>query len=190
MTERNPSEITELLQALERGEAGAADRLAPAVYGELHRLATRALAGERPDHTLQPTALVHDAFLALADWRAATWQDRSHFYRTAARVMRRVLVDHARARLAGKRRGDLRITLDGEAGPGDDSADRTLDVIALEEAMTRLEAEHERPAQVVELRFFAGFDVDETARALGVSTASVVRDWAFARAFLKRALAS
>jgi RNA polymerase sigma factor (TIGR02999 family) len=189
MTDHDSGDVTRLLQALERGEPGAADRLAPVVYDELHRLAERALRGERTGHTLQPTALLHDAFLLLAGQRAAHWQDRTHFYRMAARIMRRVLVDHARRRLAEKRRSDLQVTLEEGIVSGDEGLNRTLDVMAIEDAMTRLEAEHDRPARVVELRFFAGLDVPETARALGISPATVIRDWAFARAFLKRELA-
>jgi RNA polymerase sigma factor (TIGR02999 family) len=107
----------------------------------------------------------------------------------AARIMRRVLVDHARRRLAEKRRSDLQVTLEEGIVSGDEGLNRTLDVMAIEDAMTRLEAEHDRPARVVELRFFAGLDVPETAQALGISPATVIRDWAFARAFLKRELA-
>jgi RNA polymerase sigma factor (TIGR02999 family) len=191
MTDPPPSEITRLLREMEHGQPGAADALVPLVYDELHRLADRALQRENPGHTLQPTALVHEAFLVLVGQRSANWRNRTHFYRMAARLMRRILVDHARRRLAAKRGGGLRVTLDDSLNSGEDRFDeRLLDVIAIEDAMTRLEALDARPARVVELRFFAGFDVEETARALEVSTASVVRDWAFARAFLKRELAT
>lgn len=185
------SEITRLLREMREGDHGAADALAPLVYRQLRAIAGRALAHEATGHTLQPTALVHDAFLVLAADRGVDWQDREHFFSLAARLMRRLLVDHARRRLAAKRGDGLRVTLDESltsAGPS--LADRTLDVIAIEQALMRLEALDARAARVVELRFFAGFGVEETARALRTSPASVKRDWVFARAVLKRELAS
>lgn len=189
-TRPDPSEITRLLHDLERGVPGAADQLAPLVYEQLHGLAVRALNRESDGHTLQPTALVHEAFLRLADQRAANWQDRTHFYAIAARMMRNILVDYARKRLTAKRDGGVRVVLDESLRSDGDNLDKSLDVIAIEVAMTRLEALDERPARVVELRFYAGFSVDETAQALNISRASVARDWAFARAFLRRELAT
>jgi RNA polymerase sigma factor (TIGR02999 family) len=190
MTLPEPTDITRLLHALESGDPGAADELAPLVYEQLHQLAVRALSHEQVGHTLQPTALVHEAFLLLAGQRSANWQDRTHFFAMAARLMRRILVDHARKRLATKRQGGVRVTLDDSLVSGDDDVERNLDVIAVEEALTRLESLDERPARVVELRFFAGLNVEETAKALNISPASVVRDWAFAKAFLRRELAA
>lgn len=191
MSDTSPHEITQLLQAASKGNAEAVEMLAPLVYGELHRLAEFALRKEGVGHTLQPTALVHEAFLVLLGEQAPTWQDRTHFFSLAARLMRRILVDHARRRHAAKRDGGVRITLDEALHtPAGQDADRALDLIAIDEAMTRLEALSERPARVVELRFFAGLDVEETARALAISPASVKRDWTFARAFLLRELAT
>lgn len=191
MTEPDPAGVTRLLQAMQAGDPSASEALAPLVYRQLHAMAGRALRGERSGHTLQPTALVHEAFVRLTGQRDAQWADRGHFYSLAARIMRRILVDHARKRLTAKRgSGGLRVTLtDSLAGDGAGVEDRTLEVIAIEEALSRLEAVEERPARVVELRFFAGLDLDETAQSLGISVATVKRDWVFARAFLRNALA-
>ena len=191
MTEPDPAGVTRLLQAMQAGDPAASEALAPLVYRQLHDMAGRALRGERSGHTLQPTALVHEAFVRLTGQRDARWADRGHFYSLAARIMRRILVDHARKRLTAKRgSGGLRVTLtDSLAGDGAGVEDRTLDVLAIEEALSRLEAVEERPARVVELRFFAGLDLDETAQSLGISVATVKRDWVFARAFLRNALA-
>ena len=190
MTEPDPAGVTRLLQAMQAGDPSASEALAPLVYRQLHDMAGRALQGEQSGHTLQPTALVHEAFVRLTGQREARWADRGHFYSLAARIMRRILVDHARKRLTAKRgSGGLRVTLtDSLAGDGA-GEDRTLEVLAIEEALTRLEAVEERPARVVELRFFAGLDLDETAQSLGISVATVKRDWVFARAFLRNALA-
>lgn len=189
MTDPDPAEVTRLLQAMERGDDGAVDALAPLVYEQLRHLAIRALRNEPSGHTLQPTALVHEAFVALVGQRATVWQNRAHFFAIAGTAMRRILVDHARRRLAAKRDGGVRVTLADwyVSGDGEPEA-RALDMIALEEAMVRLEAVDERGARVVELRFFAGLELKETASALNVSLASVKRDWAFARAFLRREL--
>lgn len=189
MTEPEPIAVTRLLRAMAQGDPGAADQLARVVYDQLHRLAARALRYERPGHTLQPTALVHEAFLVLLDQHDTDWQDRAHFFSMAARLMRRILVDHARKRLARKRDGGLRVTLDESVNGEDDRfAERTLDLIAIDDAMARLETLDARAAQVVELRFFAGLEVEETAHALGISPATVKRDWVIARAFLRREL--
>ena len=190
MTEPDPAGVTRLLQAMQAGDPSASEALAPLGSRQLHDMAGRALQGEQSGHTLQPTALVHEAFVRLTGQREARWADRGHFYSLAARIMRRILVDHARKRLTAKRgSGGLRVTLtDSLAGDGA-GEDRTLEVLAIEEALTRLEAVEERPARVVELRFFAGLDLDETAQSLGISVATVKRDWVFARAFLRNALA-
>ena len=191
MSGHETHEVTRLLQELDEGHAGAADRLAPLVYDELHVLAVHAMRREQQGHTLRPTALLHEAFLRLVGQQEAGWQSRSHFYGIAASAMRRILVDHARRRRAAKRDGGLRVTLDDSASAvaGADGAN-VLDVIALDDALKRLGALDERQARVVELRFFAGLEIEETARALGISPATVKRDWTFARAFLQRELAA
>ena len=191
MTAPEPHDVTRLLRELEEGRPGAADELAPLVYDELHLLAVRAMRREDAGHTLQPTALLHEAFFRLVGQRDADWQSRAHFFGIAATAMRRILLDHARRQRAAKRGGGLRVTLDDSvASAAGVDGERALDLIALDDALQRLEALDARQARVVELRFFAGLDVEETARALDVSTATVKRDWAFARAFLKRELAA
>lgn len=180
------SDVTRLLGELSRGVPGAADRVAPVIYDELHRIAEGALRKERAGHTLQPTELVHEAFIRLVGQARIEWQNRSHFYGIAAQAIRRILIDHARRRKSVKRDHGVRVTLDESAG---ELAPRDLDLIALNDALERLEAMDPRQARVVELRFFGGLDVPETAEALGISTATVKRDWAFARAFLLTALA-
>lgn len=177
--------VTRLLHDAGAGDAGAMERLVPLLYAELHRIAERQMARERPDHTLQPTALVDEAFMRLLGTTPANFADRSHFLRAASRVMRRVLVDHARARHAVKRGGTLQVTLDEAIVSGGDT---TLDMLALDDALNRLGAVDPRWAQVVELRFFGGLSVPEVADALGTSVATVKRDWQFARGWLARAL--
>ncbi len=141
------------------------------------------MRNERDDHTLQPTALVHEAYMRLMDQRSVSWQNRSHFFGIASQAMRRILVDHARKRRASKRHGGERVTLDESVSA---PPVQSLDVIALDSALTRLAELNERQASVVELRFFGGLDIDQTAEALGISPATVKRDWTFARAFLQR----
>jgi RNA polymerase sigma factor (TIGR02999 family) len=179
--------VTRLLQELSDGVHGAADALAPIVYDELHQLASALMRRERPDRTLQPTMLVHDAYLRLVGQRETTWQNRSHFYGVAAQAMRRLLVDHARRRDAAKRDGGERITLD-EALLASDTG-RPLELLALDAALERLAAQHARSARLVELRFFAGLEAEQAADVLGISRATATRDWTFARAFLQRELA-
>lgn len=155
----------------------------PLVYGELRQLAASHLRSERGDHTLQPTALVHEAYLRLVGQRSVSWANRAHFFGIAAQMMRRVLVDHARRRLAAKRSpGALRIDLGDEAAA---APDRAPELLALDRALTELERLDPRQARVVELRFFAGLSVEETAEVAGVSTATVKREWRTARAFLR-----
>lgn len=182
------SEVTALLEAVRAGDASASDRLLPLVYAALHEIAARQLQQERQDHTLQPTILIHDAWLRLTADRDTPWNNRAHFYALAARAMRHLLVDHARARRAGKRRGDL-----AEALP-DDLAGATgpdaVDLIALDDAMAELGRVDERARKVIELRFFGGFEWSEIAGALDVSERTAKRDWRFARAWLRRALDS
>ena len=179
-------DLTNLLQAWSCGDPDALDQLVPLVHRRLREMARRLLAHERQAEGWQPTDLVHEAYLRLLDWRVVRWQNRAHFYSTTGRMMRRVLVDAARARLAAKRgqRADV-VPLDGElAAPG-----RQVDVIALDDALAALSVIDPRPGQVVELRFFGGFSVEETAEALGVSTRTVANDWNTARAWLWSELA-
>lgn len=174
--------VTEILNQLGRGEPAAMRALLPKVYDELRRLAAVHIGEERSGHTLQPTALVHEAFIRLADGPAAPMAGRIHFFRLASKVMRQVLVDHARGRAAAKREGGWqRITLDG----GLCAQDRPLiNLIDLEDALTKLEGMDERMARLVELRFFGGLAEEEAAEALGISRTQAARDWRTARAWL------
>lgn len=185
MTVETPGDVTEILLAVNRGEPGALDRLLPAVENELHNVARGYMRKERPDHTLQATALVNEAYIKLVDQTRVTWQNRAHFIGIAARLMRRILVDHARQRAARKRGGsDLRLTLaEVVAAP-----EKSIDLIALDEALEKLAALEPRHARVVEMRFFGGLTGEETAHALGVSRETVKRDWIAAKAFLFREL--
>lgn len=177
-------EITDLLQALDAGAPGAVDRLIPLVYGELRQLAASYLRSERGDHTLQTTGLVHEAYLKLVDQRRTTWKNRKHFFGIAAQAMRRILVDYARQRRSAKRDGGPLLTLDEElAGARQDS-----DILGVDEALTRLAALDARQARMVELRYFAGLTIEETAEALEISPATVKREWLSARAWLQREL--
>jgi RNA polymerase sigma factor (TIGR02999 family) len=171
------------LSAIEQGEPTAAGELLPLVYQELRLLAARRLAREAPGQTLQPTALVHEAYLRLVDAeKAPHWNSRGHFFAAAAEAMRRILVENARRRHARKRGGGWeRIDLSELAVP---TQDEPVDLLALDEALSKLEALHPPKAQVVKLRFFAGFNLEETAQALGISRATAQRHWAYARAWL------
>lgn len=174
------SDLTELLQAWSRGDARALDRLAPLVQGRLRDMARRLLARESLAGDWQPTDLVHELYLRLLDWRVIRWQNRAHFFSTTARMMRRVLVDMARARRAAKRGlGAECVPLDTEI-----AVETPVDVIAVDEALQALSAIEPRPSRVIELRFFGGFTVEETAETLGVSTRTVINDWNTARAWL------
>ena len=176
----NPGDLTLLLQAAGSGDREAYARLYEAVYAELRRVAGANLRREAPGHTLQPTALVNEAYLRLAP--DATWQNRRHFFGAAAEAMRRILVDHARKRRSGKRGGDFeRVTLYGVDVAVDD---RVVDVLTVDAALTELAASRPRLAQLVGLRCFAGMSIEEAAEALGISAATAKRDWAFARAWL------
>ena len=181
-------DVTALLQRWGGGDASAAEHLLPAIYDELHRQAARAMRRENVEHTLQATALVHEAYLRLVDQRRVEWRNRAHFFGIAANVMRRVLVDHARGRLAAKRGGGAhQITLGGaDAAPA--SADDGVDLLALHDALERLQTFDADQARLVELRYFGGLNIEETAEALGVSPATVKREWALARAWLRREL--
>jgi RNA polymerase sigma factor (TIGR02999 family) len=175
-------DVTGLLIEWSEGEQGALDRLLPLVYDELRRLAGRSLQRERAGHTLQATGLVHEAYLRLVDQRRVEWKERAQFFAVAARIMRRILVDHARRRNAEKRGGGaVKETLDDWLAPG---ATDGVDVLALDEAMQRLEAIDSRQSRIVEMRFFAGLTVEEVADVLQVSPATVKNDWRVARAWL------
>jgi RNA polymerase sigma-70 factor (ECF subfamily) len=185
-TPRNPQEpsshVTELLVRWSDGEAAAREALIPVIYDELRRLARYHLARQRPDHTLQSTALVHEAYVRLAGHEWARWQNRHHFYGVAARLMRQILVDHARRHRAAKRGGSgLNLTLDEAVAL---PQQRDVDVIALDDALTDLAALDPRQSQIVELRFFGGLSIEETSQVLGISPATVKREWATARTWL------
>ena len=185
-----PSRITTLLRAWSEGDRTALDELLPLVYDELHRQAERAMRAQPEGHTLQTTALVHEAYLRLVDRSGAAWQDRAHFFGVAARVMRSVLVDHARARRAAKRGGGAAaLTLSRNDAAVDPEFDSNgVDVEALDEALTRLAALDPRQAKVVELRYFGGLSIHETAAVLDVSHATIEREWRTARLWLRREL--
>ncbi|MEO8451736.1 MAG: sigma-70 family RNA polymerase sigma factor [Gemmatimonadota bacterium] len=178
-------DVTELLQRLQAGSEDVYDQLIPILYGELRSLASSYLRGERPDHTLQPTALVHEAFLKLVDQRSTTWQNRAHFFGIAAQAMRRILVDHARRHRAEKRGAGRGITLEDHMMLTEAP---DVDVLLVDSALDRLAALDARQARVVELRFFAGLGNEEVAEVLGISLATVKRDWILAKAWLQREL--
>ena len=181
-----PPHITELLLAWNAGDDQALDRLMPLVHDELHRLAHRYIAGERPGHPLQTTALVNEAYLRLIDSSRVRWQNRAHFFAVSAQLMRRILVDAARARHKLKRGGGaIHVALDDAAVIGHEPSP---DLVALDEALQTLAAFDERKSKVVELRFFGGLSVDETAEVLKVSAVTVMRDWGLAKAWLLREL--
>lgn len=176
--------LTELLVQWGRGDEAALDRLMPLVYRELHKMAKRYMAQQNPGHTLQTTAVIHEAYMKLAAGSEQDWECRAHFFGVAAKAMRHVLVDHARTRLSAKRGGDIReVTLDEgiATAPGQEQG-----LVALDDALTTLAQLHSRQGQVVELRYFAGLSVEETAQVLKVSPETVARDWSFAKAFLRR----
>ncbi len=184
--ERSAHEITRLLQAWSEGEQSALERLIPLVYRELHRLARHYMAGEQPGHTLQATALLNEAYLRLVDSPPLGWQNRAHFFAVSAQVMRRILVDWARSRQAQKRGGEARPLELEEAlvvvdAPG-------ADLVALDEALKALAALDRRKCEVVELRFFGGLSVEETAEVLKVSPETIMRDWKSAKSWLRREL--
>lgn len=185
--------ITDLLGELKRGNRAALDELVPIVYDELRSIASRQLAGERAGHTLQTTALVHEAFLKLAGMDRIDWQNRAHFFAVAARLMRQILVDYAVRRGAQKRGGgSVHVPLEegtlAAGRSGEANAAGLEAVVALDEALRRLEGKDERQGRVVECRFFAGMSIEETAEALDVSPGTVKRDWRLARAWLNREL--
>jgi len=181
-----PGDVTRLLVAWSKGDRDALEELIPVVYGELRRIAGRYLRHERPDHTLQPTVLVHEAYLKLVDQDRARWQNRAQFFGVAAQLMRRILVDHARMHAAAKRGGGMTpITLVDVAGA---SPSGGIDVIAVDEALTRLTSLYPEQGRLVELRYFGGLTIEETGEAMGISPATVKRQWTVARAWLLRHL--
>jgi RNA polymerase sigma factor (TIGR02999 family) len=183
MSSTSPT-ITQLLVEWSEGDQAALDQLMPLVYDELRRLARSYLRRERPDHTLQPTALVHEAYLRLIEQRSVNWQNRAHFFGIASQMMRRILVNHALARATAKRGGPAtRLSLDeGSICSGQ----RDVELIALDEALKALERLDPRQTRIVELRFFGGLSIEETAEALSLSPATVKREWSTARLWLRR----
>lgn len=198
------ADLTTLFVRYAAGDRKAADQLTPQIYEELRRVARNYFRNERSDHTLQSTALVNEAFLRLSEQRDVQWENRAHFFRLASQVMRHVLVDHARAKNAGKRGGDVAFTsldqtaanfhehcarhlyLDGNTESGSTSVE--MDFLALEDALKRLRELSARQAQVVDLRFFGGLSIEETADVMGISSATIKREWTMARLFLKQEL--
>ena len=179
-------QVCELLRAWGDGDTSALERLTPIVYGELHRLARRYMRGERPGHSLQTTALVNEAYMRLVGYERMEWQNRGHFFAVSAQVMRRILVEHARRHNLKRGGGVPHVSLDEAALVG---GNRAADLVALDDAMNTLAQRDPRKAQVVEMRFFGGLNVDETADVLKVSPATVMRDWTTAKAWLYRELA-
>lgn len=179
-------EVTRILVDLSNGNREAVDQVTPLIYGELRRLAASYMRRERPGHTVQATELVHEAYLRLVDQRAVTWQNRAHFLGVAAQVMRYILLDYAKGHRAAKRGGGAeKVQLD-EALAGAENG--VLDILCLDDALTRLAAIDANQAKIVELRFYAGLSVEETAEAMSISTATVKREWRMARAWLQREL--
>jgi RNA polymerase sigma-70 factor (ECF subfamily) len=179
--------VCELLRAWSDGDTSALERLAPIVYDELHRLARRYMRGERPGHSLQTTALVNEAYMRLVGYERMEWQNRAHFFAVSAQLMRRILVEHARRHNLKRGGGVPHVSLDEAALVG---SVRAADLVALDNAMNTLAQLDPRKAQVIEMRFFGGLSVDETADVLKVSPATVMRDWSTAKAWLYRELAA
>ena len=187
MIDAGRQELTQLLQAWSDGDKQALEKLVPQVQQELHRLAGFYMAGERPNHPLQTTALIHEAYIRLIGWDNVRWQNRAHFFGVAAQLMRRILVDHARAHYSTKRGGDrFCISLRNVAAAFGSEPD--ADLLALHDVLNRLEELDPDQARIVELRFFAGLTIKETAEVMQTSHATVEREWKIAKAFLKREL--
>jgi len=187
MADSPTPDVTQLLKQWSGGDREALEHLLPLVYRELHLLAQRYLRRERSDHTLQATALVHEAYLKLIDQREVRWQNRAHFFGVAAQAMRRILVDHARGHMAAKRgSGGIKLSLDDENNPpvAIVSSEKAEEMVALDDALNRLAEKDAQQARIVELRFFGGLSIEETAEVLGIGTATVIRKWRVARAFL------
>jgi RNA polymerase sigma factor (TIGR02999 family) len=186
MTAQSPREVTQRLIAWSNGDEQALTDLMPLVYQDLRQLATYHLGRERAGHTLQTTALVHEAYLRLVDQKKTRWRNRAHFLAVASRMMRRILVDYARARGFAKRGGGARqVSLDEAVDAADE---RAAELVAIDDAITDLARLNERESKIVELRFFGGLSIVETAEALGISPGTVMREWTFAKAWLKREL--
>lgn len=184
MNSATPPDVTQLLTAWTNGDQAARDQLMSVVYEELHRLARRHMRKESPGHTLQTSALVNEAFLRLVGQRNVHWQNRAHFFGIAAQMMRRILVDHARTRSSAKRgQGERALSLDDGLIV---SEERSAEVVAVHEALEQLAKFDARKSQIVELRFFGGLSIDETAEVLGVSPGTVMADWTVAKAWLRR----
>ncbi len=180
----SPQDVTALLVRWRSGDREALDALTPLVYDELRRLAKSYLRRERPDHTLDGTALVHEAYMRLVDQRSVEWRNRNHFFALAAELIRRILVDHARARIAAKRGGaNVKLSLDEALAPADE---KDLNILALDDALVALAKADPQQSRIVELRYFAGLTIEETADVMEISPATVKRDWTTAKAFLKR----
>lgn len=180
----SPQDVTSLLVRWRGGDREALDALTPLVYNELRKLAKGYLRRERPDHTLEGTALVHEAYLRLVDQRNVEWRNRNHFFALAAELIRRILVDHARARISNKRGGaNVKLSLDEALAPADA---KDMQLVALDDALKALSEADPQQSRIVELRYFAGLTIEETADVVQVSPATVKREWATAKAFLKR----
>jgi len=188
MTPSAQPDVTELLSRWAQGDRGAFDALAPSIYGELHQIAAAYLRRERPGHTLQPTALVHEAFLRLVEQRDVDWQSRQHFFGVSAQLMRRILVDYARQRAADKRGGGQQhVALDDALAVAESNR---IDVIMVDDALRRLAAIDPNHVRLIELRFFGGLTIEEAADALGYSVGTAKREWRLAKAWLRRELAT
>ena len=184
MTSSSPSEVTQLLLDWSNGDKAALDKLMPLVYKELRRLAHHYMRRERPGHTLQTTAIVNEAYLGLIDQRNVQWQNRAHFFGIAAHLMRRILAEYARSRRYAKRGGGAhRVSLDEAMTV---SEERASEMVAVDDALTTLAEIDQRKSQIVEMRFFGGLSIEETAEVLGVSPGTVMRDWTLAKAWLRR----
>ena len=186
MTKPSLHEVTQLLQSWSEGNQEALDKLVPLVHAELHRLARHYMSNERPGHTLQTTELVNEAYVRLIDWKNVRWQNRAHFFGVAAQIMRRILVDFARSRASAKKGGGTQYVSLSEAMTI--SPERGEDLIALDDALESLSELDSRKSRIVELRFFGGLSVEETAEVLKISTRTVMRDWGLAQAWLYREL--
>jgi RNA polymerase sigma factor (TIGR02999 family) len=186
MSARLPLEVTQLLIAWTEGDQAALEKLAPQVHAELHRLAKHYMGQERPGHILQTTALVNEAYMRLIDWKNATWQNRAHFFGVSAQLMRRILVDFARSRDYLKRGGEVHHVSLEEAAVV--TEERDADFVALDDALNTLTGIDARKSKIVELRFFGGLSVEETAEVLGISPRTVKREWSLAQAWLHREL--
>lgn len=185
MSFEQQKDVTILLNSISEGDQDAPDRLLPLVYEDLRRLARAYFANEKTEHTLQPTALVHEAYIRLVNWENVSWQNRAHFFAVAAEVMRKILIDHSRRKNAQKRDGGQKILLDDVISF---AKEEELDLLKLDEALQALEKLDQRQAKIVELRFFGGLSIEETAYILKISETTVKREWTFAKAWFQREL--